>query len=138
MDEVGQPGVVQPGTGDGSRDDATGSRAVADDLGGSESSPGDPAWPDGDPLGMAWPGAGRVSGRATSDWYGQATARNSHDRYPTSGGERYPSEGSGGHVRGPGDRHPSDPHGFAPLRPQPDPYGNPEPSAGPEIGRAHV
>ena len=132
MDEVGQPGVVQPGTGDGSRDDATGSRAVAGDLAGSESSPGDPAWPDGDPLGMAWPAAGRVSGRATSDWYEQATARNSHDRYPTSGGERYPSEGSGGHVRGPGDRHPSDPHGFAPLRPQPDPYARPEPSAGPE------
>ncbi len=139
MDEVGQPGVVQPGTGDGSRDDATGSRAVADDLGGPGSSPGDQSWPDGDPLGMSWPGPGRVSGRATADWYGQATARNSHDRYPTSGGERYPSggsggpsEGSGGHPRGPGDRHPSDPHGFAPLRPQPDPYARPEPSAGPE------
>ena len=117
MDEVGQPGVVQPGTGDGSRDDATGSRAVADDLGGPESSPCDSVCSDGYSLGMAWPGAGRVSGRATSDWYGQATARNSHDRYPTSGGERYPSEGSGAHVRGPGDRHPSDPHGFAALRP---------------------
>ena len=98
MDEVGQPGVAQPGTGDGSRDDATGSRTDADDLGVSRSGPGDPSWPDGDPLGMAWPGSGRVSGRAASDWYGQATARNSHDRYPTSGGEPYPSESSGGPV----------------------------------------
>jgi hypothetical protein len=129
VDEVGQPGVVQPGTGDGSRDDATGSRAVADDLGGSGSGPGDPSWPDGDPLGMAWLGSGRVSGRAASDWYGQATARNSHDRYPTSGGERYPSESSGGQVRGPGEPHPSDPHGFAPVRPQSEPYAGPERSA---------
>ena len=105
MDEVGQPGVVQPGTGDGSRDDATGSRAVADDLGDSGSSPGDPSWPDGDPLGMSWSGPARVSGRATPDWYGQATARNSHDRYPTSGGERYSSEVYGGHRSVPADTY---------------------------------
>jgi hypothetical protein len=132
VDEVGQPGVAQPGTGDGSRDDATGSRAVSDDLGGSESSPGHSSSSDGDPLGMAWPSTGRASGRASSDWYGQATARNSHDRYPTSGGDRHPSEGSGGHVRRPGERHPSDPHGFAPLRAQPDPSAGPEPLAGPD------
>jgi hypothetical protein len=151
VDEVGQPGVVQPGTGDGSRDDATRSRAVADDDGAAGSSSSDSQWPNGDPLSMAWSSAGRSVPRPPSDWYGQATARNVHDRYPTSGAEPHPSEDSGTHWRGHGDRHPSDPRGFAPVRQHADPSpsgqrstggeslagANPsdrrDPSAGPEL-----
>jgi hypothetical protein len=73
-----------------------------------------------------------------SDWYGQATARNVHERYPTSGAESHPAEDSGTHWRGHGDRHPSDPQGFAPVRTQAHRSAGPElrsenPSAGPEL-----
>jgi hypothetical protein len=136
VDEVGQPGVVEPGANDRSRDDAADARAEGDpdvpphhSRSDAAESPDD-RWIAPDPLSPDWspsewaPATWAPSPYADdrSGWYGHATARTS-ERYPTSGAEPYDIDRSAAPAYVTRDPHPSDPYGFAPIDVPDDRFG---------------